>query len=100
MAAASHHYEVKLVGVWMKVWLEYTAGRRKKAELKRMAVQAHNSALLLQFFTKWKGQFLESRRIAEFKDLIMSRSRLAICRRTFCHWKFCILQLTTVSIQC
>ena len=50
------------------------------------------SRLLLRTFEGWVARFERVQEIAKFQELIVERGLLAVKRRAFQHWRYCILE--------
>ena len=91
LAIAARHWELRLKRPVVRAWCDYVKLRRRKLYLKRVAIGARNSTLLLTSYSHWKIQFLKNRKMAEFEDLIVHKSKLSILRRSLVQWRLCIL---------
>ena len=91
LAIAARHWELRLKRPVVRAWCDYVKLRRRKLYLKRVAIGARNSTLLLTSYSHWKIQFLRNRKMAEFEDLIVHKSKLSILRRSLVQWRLCIL---------
>ena len=55
-----------------------------------MAVEHHANGLVVKIFTCWKMRYFRARQIEEFQELVESKGKVAILRRVFGYWQYCI----------
>lgn len=91
LASAARHWGLRLKQAVVRAWWDYVESRRRKLYLKRVAIGAHDSTIMLISYSHWKMQFLMNKKMAQFEDLIVHKSKLSILRRILVRWKLCIL---------
>ena len=62
------------------------------------AASRHFSLVLLKkSFHTWTTRWQRKVELAQFDDLISYKGDVAVARRVFVHWKYCILAFTYIS---
>ncbi len=57
-----------------------------------LATRAYCSKLVSSVFDSWRDRLERVRELAMFQELVVERGQVAVMRRAFQRWKFCIFQ--------
>ncbi|XP_020629170.1 uncharacterized protein LOC110066293 [Orbicella faveolata] len=96
---ASRFYDRTLL---LRVWrgLKHYRSVKKLKQLRHDAGRRHFSSVLLKrSFDIWVTRWQRQVELSQFDDLISYKGDVAVARRAFVNWKYCILALTLIFNQ-
>ncbi|EDO36895.1 predicted protein [Nematostella vectensis] len=91
LAAAEGYFNKRLMSHTWVAWKSYRASKRLSNLQKRVADRHFYNRTLQQAFKAWTSRWHRQNELAQFEEIISSRGATASMRRSFIHWKFCIL---------